>query len=159
MLEGRITVWGGGRWRKNNFNCWFTLQWYTMARAGLDRSWEPRASSESAICVQVPKHLRHLQLLSHTHEQRAGSEVEQRGLKPMPILDDRFLGSGFSCYTIMPIPSLRFFLRKVFEAIFKDIEESCLRRWGGKICLQGNRAPCSVSMAVSPIRELAHSKW
>lgn len=51
--------------------------------------------------VQGPKYLSIILLLSQVHQQEPGSEVEQSGLKLMPVLGAGIADSGLTCHTTM----------------------------------------------------------
>lgn len=63
----------------------FSIHWFFPLKHPNNQGWA-RASSGSPICMQGPKYLSHLSLLSQPHYQRAGSKVGQLGNeKALPL--------------------------------------------------------------------------
>lgn len=70
--------------REDSSICWFTHM-AAMAEAGLGQSQEPEHSSGSTKWVQVSR-LMSFHCFAQAHQQGAGLEVENLGLKPAGML-------------------------------------------------------------------------
>lgn len=116
-----IYFWGIRRERERNFPLAFSFpKW--LQHLELE---QVEARSQEVIlvfCVVLwPKHVCHTLLLSQTHDQETGSEVEQRGHELVLPWDAGLAHSTFICYSAALVPPTTSVLISIAEVEMLDI--------------------------------------